>query len=62
MTLVEVGRRAIHCPVKGCGCKLGEVAGSGPATVWRVCPDCRALIRFDLPGCRWTIEQEPRRH
>lgn len=61
MTLLEVGRRAIHCPVKGCGCTLGEVAGAGPSSFWRVCPKCKATIRVDLPRCSVTIEQAPRR-
>jgi hypothetical protein len=54
-------RHPLHCPVAGCGCKLGEVAGRGHASIWRVCPGCKATIRFDLPTRRWTIEEGPRR-
>lgn len=61
MTLLEVARHAIHCPVPWCGWKLGEVAADGQATVWRRCPKCGATSRYELPERRWTIEQPPRR-
>lgn len=53
-------RHAVHCPTLGCGLKLGEVAGES-ATFWRVCPDCGATIRYDLPARRWTVEAPPKR-
>lgn len=60
MTAVPA-RTALHCPIPGCGEKLGEVAGDGPSFFWRICPACRASVRFELPSRRWTIEQGPRR-
>lgn len=53
--------RALRCPVPGCGEKLAEVAGDGALALWRHCPACRAVVRFDLPAGRATIEQGPRR-
>ena len=60
MMAAPATRHAVHCPTVGCGLKLGEVAGES-AVFWRVCPDCGATIRYELPSRRWTVEQPAKR-
>lgn len=58
---VSQARRAVWCPVPRCGAKLAEVSADATGSLWRVCRDCGALVRFDLPEGRWTVERGPKR-
>jgi hypothetical protein len=55
-------RHFIYCPVPRCGSKLGEVElVEGRCAVWRHCPDCKAVIRYELPDRAYTIVRDPAR-
>lgn len=58
---VSPERRAIRCPVPGCGAYMGDYSPETTGSVWHDCWKCRARVRFDLPAGRWTVERAPKR-